>query len=257
MRIAFTGGNGKAGRHIVPWLRERGHRVLNLDLNAPQEPDNLSVDLTDSGQVFNALSSLSGFDELDRPEVPKFDAVVHFAALARILPADGALVTSHLQRTLQTAEAIRTAGVKTRYYQASSSEMFGQVSETPQTETTPFHPRSPYGCAKVFAHWITINFRESYGMHACSGILFNHESPRRGETFVTRKITRAVARIKLRQGAVKPPPGREERKPPPSLKPIPMELGDSLRDIGDPELRTVLESLARGLDAQEDGKDRS
>ena len=84
-------------------------------------------------------------------------------------------------------EAIRTAGVQARYYQASSSEMFGKVREMPQTEATPFHPRSPYGCAKVFAHWITVNFRESYGLHASSGILFNHESPRRGETFVTRK----------------------------------------------------------------------
>ena len=94
-------------------------------------------------------------------------------------------------------EAIRSAGIKTRYYQASSSEMFGKVRETPQTETTPFHPRSPYACAKLFAHWITINFREAYGQFGCSGILFNHESPRRGETFVTRKVSLAVARIKL------------------------------------------------------------
>jgi GDPmannose 4,6-dehydratase len=93
-------------------------------------------------------------------------------------------------------EAIRSAGIKTRFYQASSSEMFGKVRETPQTEHTPFHPRSPYACAKVFAHWITVNFREAYGLHGCSGILFNHESPRRGETFVTRKISLAVARIK-------------------------------------------------------------
>jgi GDPmannose 4,6-dehydratase len=89
------------------------------------------------------------------------------------------------------------SGYQIRYYQASSSEMFGKVQEVPQTETTPFYPRSPYGCAKVFAHWATINYRESYGLHASSGILFNHESPRRGETFVTRKITRAVGRIKL------------------------------------------------------------
>jgi len=92
--------------------------------------------------------------------------------------------------------SIREAGLDTKFYQASSSEMFGKVQEVPQKETTPFYPRSPYACAKVYAHWITVNYRESYNMFACSGILFNHESPRRGETFVTRKITRAVARIK-------------------------------------------------------------
>jgi GDPmannose 4,6-dehydratase len=92
-------------------------------------------------------------------------------------------------------EAIRETGIRPRFYQASSSEMFGQVHEVPQTEHTPFHPRSPYGCAKVYAYWITVNYRESYGLHASNGILFNHESPRRGETFVTRKITRAVAHI--------------------------------------------------------------
>ena len=98
--------------------------------------------------------------------------------------------------TIQLLEAIRDTGLPTRFYQASSSEMFGQVAETPQRETTPFHPRSPYGCAKVFSYWQTVNYREAYGMFACNGILFNHESPRRGETFVTRKITRAAGRIK-------------------------------------------------------------
>jgi GDPmannose 4,6-dehydratase len=94
-------------------------------------------------------------------------------------------------------EAIRESGVKPRFYQASSSEMYGKVQEVPQTETTPFWPRSPYGCAKVFGYWATVNYRESYGLFASNGILFNHESPRRGETFVTRKISRAVAAIKL------------------------------------------------------------
>jgi GDPmannose 4,6-dehydratase len=98
--------------------------------------------------------------------------------------------------TVRILEAIRETGLKTKFYQASSSEMFGNVQETPQRETTPFHPRSPYGVAKVYAYWITVNYRESYGLFACNGILFNHESPRRGETFVTRKITRAVARIR-------------------------------------------------------------
>lgn len=98
--------------------------------------------------------------------------------------------------TVRLLEAIRETGIKPRFYQASSSEMFGLVREVPQTETTPFYPRSPYGCAKVYSYWITVNYRESYGLHASNGILFNHESPRRGETFVTRKITRAVAQIK-------------------------------------------------------------
>jgi GDPmannose 4,6-dehydratase len=93
-------------------------------------------------------------------------------------------------------EAIRETGLKTRFYQASSSEMFGLAQETPQRETTRFYPRSPYGAAKVYAYWLTVNYRESYGIFACNGILFNHESPRRGETFVTRKITRGVAEIK-------------------------------------------------------------
>ena len=97
--------------------------------------------------------------------------------------------------TVRLLEAIREAGIKPRFYQASSSEMIGKVQAVPQSETTPFYPRSPYACAKLYAHWVTVNYRESYGMHASSGILFNHESPRRGETFVTRKITRAVAHI--------------------------------------------------------------
>src|SRR5438552_7778419 len=100
--------------------------------------------------------------------------------------------------TLRLLEAIRILGreKQTRFYQASTSELFGKVQETPQKETTPFYPRSPYAAAKLYAHWITVNYREAYGLHACNGILFNHESPVRGETFVTRKITRGLARIK-------------------------------------------------------------
>ena len=98
--------------------------------------------------------------------------------------------------TTRLLEAIRETGIKTKFYQASSSEMFGSVTEVPQNETTPFRPRSPYACAKVYAHWMTVNYREGYGLFACNGILFNHESPRRGETFVSRKITRAAARIR-------------------------------------------------------------
>ena len=99
--------------------------------------------------------------------------------------------------TVRLLEAIRESGLRPKFYQASSSEMFGKVQEVPQRETTPFYPRSPYGAAKVYAHWITVNYREAYGLFACNGILFNHESPRRGETFVTRKITKAAARIKF------------------------------------------------------------
>ena len=103
--------------------------------------------------------------------------------------------------TLRLLEAVRMLGLgkKTRFYQASTSELYGLVQETPQKETTPFYPRSPYACAKVMAHWATVNYREAYGMYACNGILFNHESPRRGETFVTRKITRAVAALYQRR----------------------------------------------------------
>jgi len=99
--------------------------------------------------------------------------------------------------TIRLLEAIRESGLKPKFYQASSSEMFGKVQEIPQRETTPFYPRSPYGAAKVYSYWITVNYREAYDLFACNGILFNHESPRRGETFVTRKITKAAARIKL------------------------------------------------------------
>ena len=164
------------------------HRIQHL-----LENDRLTLhygDLTDGG----GLTRLVG--DLGPEEVYNLAAQSH-VKVSFDIPDYTTDVTA--VGAVRLLEAIRTAGVKTRYYQASSSEMFGQVRETPQTETTPFHPRSPYGCAKVFAHWITINFRESYGMHACSGILFNHESPRRGETFVTRKISLAVARIKVGQ----------------------------------------------------------
>jgi len=130
----------------------------------------------------------------------KPDEVYHLAAQSHVrvsfdIPEYTADVTG--VGAIRILEAIRETGVHTRFYQASSSEMFGKVQEVPQTETTPFWPRSPYGAAKVFAYWATVNYREGYGLHANNGILFNHESPRRGETFVTRKITRAVARIKL------------------------------------------------------------
>jgi GDPmannose 4,6-dehydratase len=132
----------------------------------------------------------------------KPEEVYHLAAQSHVrvsfdIPEYTADVTG--LSTIRILEAIRETGVKSKFYQASSSEMFGKVHEVPQREDTPFHPRSPYGVAKVYAHWATVNYRESYDLFACCGILFNHESPRRGETFVTRKITRAVARIKAGQ----------------------------------------------------------
>jgi GDPmannose 4,6-dehydratase len=147
-------------------------------------------DLADSVQMVKLLYSL------------KPDEVYHLGAQSHVrvsfdIPEYTGDVTG--LGTIRILEALRETGLekKTAFYQASSSEMFGKVQEVPQTETTPFWPRSPYACAKVYAYWVTINFREAYGMHASNGILFNHESPRRGETFVTRKITRAATRIKM------------------------------------------------------------
>ena len=127
------------------------------------------------------------------------DEIYHLAAQSHVrvsfdIPEYTGDVTA--LSTIRILEAIKETGSKAKFYQASSSEMFGKIKESPQNESTPFYPRSPYAAAKVYAYWITVNYRESYGIYACNGILFNHESPRRGETFVTRKITRAVARIK-------------------------------------------------------------
>jgi GDPmannose 4,6-dehydratase len=142
------------------------------------------------------LSDASGLVRLMIKIQP--DEVYNLAAQSHVrVSFDNPEYTTDITATgaLRLLEAIRETGVKPRFYQASSSEMYGMVVETPQTERTPFYPRSPYGCAKVYAYWITVNYRESYGLHTNNGILFNHESPRRGETFVTRKITRAVAHI--------------------------------------------------------------
>jgi GDPmannose 4,6-dehydratase len=147
-------------------------------------------DLADSVQMVKLLY------ELQPDEIYNLGAQSHVRVSFDIPEYTGDVVGLGAVRIL---EAIREAGLvkKCRFYQASSSEMFGKVQQVPQTETTPFWPRSPYGCAKMYAHWLTVNYRESYNLHASSGILFNHESPRRGETFVTRKITRAATRIKL------------------------------------------------------------
>lgn len=147
-------------------------------------------DLADSTQMGKLLY------QLQPDEIYNLGAQSHVRVSFDVPEYTGDIVGLGAQRIL---EAIRETGLvkKCRYYQASSSEMFGKVQEVPQTEKTPFWPRSPYGCAKVYAYWLTVNYRESYNLHASNGILFNHESPRRGETFVTRKITRAATRIKL------------------------------------------------------------
>ena len=202
----ITGITGQDGSYLAEFLLKKGYEVHGLIRRAStfnteridhlyQDPHFKGAnfflhygDLTDGGNLMSLLK------DIQPDEVYNLGAQSHVKVSFEIpeytvnTVADGAL---------RMLEAIRHSGVKTKYYQASSSEMFGEVQENPQKETTPFHPRSPYGCAKLFSHWITINYRESYDMFACSGILFNHESPRRGETFVTRKITRALARIQL------------------------------------------------------------
>ena len=145
---------------------------------------------------YGDLSDASGLSRLLGKIQP--DELYNLAAQSHVrVSFDCPEYTADITATgsVRLLEAIRETGLNPRFYQASSSEMFGMVREIPQRETTPFYPRSPYGCAKVYAYWITVNYRESYGLHASNGILFNHESPRRGETFVTRKITRAVAHI--------------------------------------------------------------
>jgi GDPmannose 4,6-dehydratase len=209
-RALITGITGQDGSYLAEFLLARGYevhgiirrsssfntaRIDHIYRDPHEAPTSLRLhygDLTDG----NCLTHLL---ELAQP-----DEVYNLAAQSHVRVAfDQPVYTAEVDATgvLKLLEAVRNfervASKSVRFYQASSSEMFGKVQESPQRETTPFWPRSPYGCAKVFGHWITVNYRESYGMHASCGILFNHESPRRGETFVTRKITRAVGRIKL------------------------------------------------------------
>jgi len=205
----ITGITGQDGSYLAELLLEKGYAVHGLIRRAstfgtdridhlyrdPHQPSKLHLhyaDLCDS----NGLSKLLRF--IQPTEVYNLGAQSH-VRVSFDQPVFTADVTG--VGALKLLEAVRdfqdSVGREVRYYQASSSEQFGKVVETPQRETTPFHPRSPYGVAKVYAHWITVNYRESYDMHASCGVLFNHESPRRGETFVTRKITRAVGRIKL------------------------------------------------------------
>jgi len=204
-RALITGITGQDGSYLADLLVAKGYEVHGIIRRAStfntaridhlyQDPHvhgvNLFLhygDLADSVQLVKLLYNLDP------------DEIYHLGAQSHVrvsfdIPEYTADVTG--VGTIRILEAIREAGVKTRFYQASSSEMFGKVQAVPQTETTPFWPRSPYGVAKLFSYWATVNYRESYSLHASNGILFNHESPRRGETFVTRKISRAVARIK-------------------------------------------------------------
>ena len=207
-KALITGITGQDGSYLAELLLSKGYEVHGVIRRAStfntdridhlyQDPHVNGVklflhygDLADSVQMVKLLYSLQP------DEIYNLGAQSHVRVSFEIPEYTGDVVGAGSVRIL---EAIREANLvgKVRYYQASSSEMFGKVQEVPQTETTPFWPRSPYGCAKVYAHWLTINYRESYDLFACSGILFNHESPRRGETFVTRKITKAATRIKL------------------------------------------------------------
>src|SRR5688572_5100294 len=194
----ITGITGQDGSYLAEFLLEKGYRVvgmvrrtsiINLErLEAIQDRVTLV-----QGDVLDEASLIGLLREFEPDEVYNL-AAMSFVPTSWQQPAlTGEATGLGVTRLL---DAIRLVRPKTRFYQASSSEMFGKVQEVPQRETTPFYPRSPYGVAKVYAHWITVNYRESYGMHATSGILFNHESPRRGLEFVTRKISNHVARIK-------------------------------------------------------------
>lgn len=207
-KALITGITGQDGSYLAELLLEKGYEVhgvirrsssFNTDRidHLYQDPHIKDVklflhygDLADSVQMVKLLYSLQP------DEIYNLGAQSHVRVSFDVPEYTGDVVGVGAVRIL---EAIREAKLvnKVKFYQASSSEMFGKVQEVPQTETTPFWPRSPYACAKMYAHWLTVNYRESYDMFACSGILFNHESPRRGETFVTRKITRAATRIKM------------------------------------------------------------
>jgi GDPmannose 4,6-dehydratase len=204
MPTAFvTGITGQDGQHLAEFLHSQGYHVFGMvkGQNNPRvealQHELPFVELV-SGDLADLPSIVSAMEACQPDEVYNLGAI-SFVALSFSQAELTANITG--LGVLRMLEAVRMVGGSQnnpiRFYQASSSEMFGQVRETPQTELTPFHPRSPYGCAKVFGHDIVVNYRESYGLHASSGILFNHEGPRRGLEFVTRKVTNAVARIKL------------------------------------------------------------
>lgn len=198
-RALITGVTGQDGSYLAEFLLEKGYDVFGLVRRSSSLNINRVEHIKDRLKFIQGdLTDQSSLDEAIRTVKP--DEVYNLAAQS-FVPVSwnqpgltGDVTGLGVARML---EAIRKNKPDAKFYQASSSEMFGKVQETPQTEKTPFYPRSPYGVAKVYGHWITVNYRESYNLFACSGILFNHESPRRGLEFVTRKVTNAVARIKL------------------------------------------------------------
>ena len=205
-KALITGITGQDGSYLAELLLSKGYEVYGVIRRSSsfntgridpiyQDPHLPDVRLR---LVYGDLNDASSLNKILRTIQP--DEIYNLGAQSHVrvsfdIPEYTAEVTG--VGTVRLLEAIRESGLTPKFYQASSSEMFGKVQEIPQRETTPFYPRSPYGAAKLYAHWITVNYREGYNLFACSGILFNHESPRRGETFVTRKITKAAARIKL------------------------------------------------------------
>ena len=205
-RALITGITGQDGSYLAELLLQKGYEVHGIIRRASSinssRIDHLYQDRHKRGvKLFLHYGDLSDSVSLVKMLYDlKFDEIYHLGAQSHVrvsydIPEYTADITG--VGTIRILEAIRETESNPRFYQASSSEMFGKVAEIPQRETTPFHPRSPYAVAKVFSYWATVNYREGYNMFACNGILFNHESPRRGETFVTRKITRAIAHIKL------------------------------------------------------------
>src|ERR1700704_5005951 len=207
-RALITGITGQDGAYLAELLLAKGYEVhgikrrassFNTDRIDPlyQDPHERGVRLhLHYGDLTDATNLIRIVQQVQPDEIYNLAAQSHVAVS---FETPEYTANSDALGTLRILEAIRILGLekKTRFYQASTSEMFGKVQEIPQRETTPFYPRSPYGAAKVYAYWITVNYREAYGLFACNGILFNHESPVRGETFVTRKITRALTRISL------------------------------------------------------------
>ena len=198
-KAIITGITGQDGSYLAEWLLEQGYDVHGVVRRASTENFDRIAHLTGRIQLHQAdlLDQLSLIDVLKRvrPSEVYNLAAMSFVPTSWQQPVlTGEFTAIGVTRVLEAIRLLDPQGI--RFYQASSSEMFGKVRETPQRETTPFHPRSPYGVAKVYGHFITVNYRESYKMFACSGILFNHESPRRGLEFVTRKVTHAAARIK-------------------------------------------------------------
>ena len=204
-RALLTGITGQDGSYLAELLLAKGYEVHGIIRRSSSfntaRIDHLYTDPHDSDRKLHLHygdltdgSNISRLIEALRPaEIYNLGAQSH-VKVSFDVPEYTAQVDA--LGTIRLLDAIKDAGIETRFYQASTSEMFGNAQEVPQRETTPFHPRSPYGAAKVYAHWVTVNYREAYDVFASSGILFNHESPRRGETFVTRKITRAIGRIR-------------------------------------------------------------